>query len=99
MTNAGKLLEALNSVDLHDDKESRTLWNELEENGCYDFVKRQMEEAHNSEFSSKLSANHELIMGFLRGSVYGYVYAKTGDRQYAIRVAEFSVKTVMKEKK
>lgn len=99
MTKAGRLLEALASADsLHDDKESREIWNSLESSGCYRFVKTQIEEVANSDFSSKLSSRHDSAIGFLRGTVYGYVYGKTGDRNFAVKTSGFAVKLATKGK-
>ena len=96
---ADRLLESLASADGgHDDKESREIWNTLESTGCYQFVKTQIEEVSNSDFSSKLSSRHDAAMGFLRGSVYGYVYGKIGDRQFAVKASDFAVKAATKGK-
>lgn len=99
MTRADRLMEALASADgLHDDKDSRSIWNDLEKTGCYQFVKAQIEEVANSEFSSKLSSRHDHTIGFLRGTVYGYVYGKTGDRNFAVKTSKFAVKLATKGK-
>ena len=97
---ASRFLEYLATDDVdHDDKGSRETWNKLEETGCYHFVKQQIDDTYRSSFSSKLSSGHESVIGFLRGSVFGYVYSKTGDRGFAVKSSDMAVKAALKEEK
>lgn len=100
MTKADRVLEALASSDEfeHDNKDTREMWNSLESVGCYDFVKTQIEDFKHSDYSSRLNRDYTSMLGFLRGSIYGFILGKTGDYQFAIKVSSFALDLVTKKK-
>jgi len=58
---------------------------QLRECGCIDFLKDEVKSFLDSNLTGKLGLNVSEQREFLKGTVYGYVLAKTGKRGLAIK--------------
>lgn len=65
--------------------------NQLSKCGCIDFLKSEVKTFVDSSISNKLSLSKKDSYEFLKGTAYGYVYAKTGDKKLAVDAGSFVV--------
>lgn len=79
-----RFLEATDSDDgdAFDPFEIASVFADLEKARCRDWVERQIDMFARAEGSDK---DRERFSGFVQGSVYGFVAAKSGDRELASR--------------
>lgn len=94
-----RLMEFLDDPDFTGNvhgEELEALWGDLERTGQKKWVEAQIRDYLNSHHSNQFSSNRKEALSFLSGSIYGYVLAKTGDRNFASRlghsVKELTVK-------
>lgn len=73
--------------------------NRLSKCGCIDFLKNEVKTYVDSSFSNKLSLGTSEKIEFLKGTSYGYVYAKTGDKKLALEAEKFVLNMVQKYNK
>ena len=100
MTRAEKLLERLAEPDFDDEShrsEVAEMWKSLDTIGAKTFVSTEVQQYVKTHFTNRLSLKKGEQTGFLRGSVYGYVLAKSGDRQFSIRAAAFAVELATRQ--
>jgi hypothetical protein len=100
-TIADRLIEKMNSIDFGDSVENDTtkMWAELDAKGVAGFIKNEVEQFVDTHFTNKLSKKKGEQTGFLRGAVYGYVFAKTGDRKFSVSASLFATDLALKSNK
>lgn len=99
-TRAGKLLESLAALEFDDESgkpEVAEMWKSLDTVGAKTFVSTEVQQYVKTHFTNRLSLKKKEQTGFLRGAVYGFVLAKSGDRQFSIRAASFAVELATRQ--
>lgn len=67
----------------------------LEHVGCRQWVESQIRTFTDSHFTNLLAKSVEFHKGFLQGKVYGFVLAKSGDRELAEKAGRVALVTAL----
>ena len=62
---------------------------------CLSFIESEIETFVKSSTTNKFNSGLEKQYSFLRGTIYGYVYGKSGDKKFAVSSAELAVNTAI----
>ena len=70
----------------------------LEQNGCLSFIESEIKTFTDSSNTGRLGVGVRENLMFLQGSVFGYVFAKTGDRALATKAGSLAAEKAQKVK-
>jgi hypothetical protein len=90
-----RILEALNTeINVEDGvgkNELELFFQRIDDLGCKQWFKTQVEDFIRSHHSNALSKERSHQRSFLQGSVYGYISGKTGDVRFAVEAGKMAL--------
>mgnify|MGYP000982569283 CR=1 FL=1 len=84
---------------LEDFFDKNNLVGKLEKSDCIDFLKNEVNNFVSSNLTNKLGVKVSEQREYLKGSVYGYVLAKSEDRNLAIKASILAIELSKKYNK